>query len=210
MSDHILVLGANGFIGQHLVKALSREDKKIIAVGRNNVDFDLPNVETIIADLRTPDDFTPLIARSHSVAYLASASTPGTSAGRPYQEVSDNVQVLAGLLEAMQDYPQVNLLYFSSGGSLYTSPSEESAGETAAIRPLSYHGAAKIAAEYFIAAWCSQYSGKATILRPSNVYDPGQFERAGFGIVPTALGKIKRREQLHVWGDGSSIRLLVY
>jgi len=210
MSDRILVLGAGGFIGQHLVRALSRRSGSVIAVSRRNIDFDLPNVETVIAELREPKDFAPLIARSHAVAYLASTTTPGTSTARPFREVSDDLQAVAALLQVLQDHPGVNLLYFSSGGSLYTSTSEVAAKETARVQPRSYHGAGKIAAEYFISAWCSQYSGRATILRPSNVYGPGQPERAGFGIVPTALGKIQRNETLHVWGDGSAVRDYLY
>ncbi|MHB1059082.1 MAG: NAD-dependent epimerase/dehydratase family protein [Rhodanobacter sp.] len=210
MSDRILVIGAGGFIGQHLVRALARQGELVIAVSRGKIDFDLPNVETVIAGLREPEDFLPLIIRSRAVAFLASTSTPGTSAARPMHELMDNLQPVVGLLKALQDHSGVDLLYLSSGGSLYTSTGDIAANETVPVQPRSYHGAGKIAAEYFISAWCSQYSGRATILRPSNVYGPGQLERAGFGIVPAALGKIKRSETLDVWGDGSAVRDYLY
>lgn len=210
MRDRILVLGAGGFIGQHLVRALARQGESVIAASRSKIDFDLSNVETVIAELREPKDFAPLVARSRAVAHLASTSTPGTSAGRPLYELVDNLQPLAGLLQVLQDHSGVDLLYLSSGGSLYTSTGDIAADEATRVQPRSYHGAGKIAAEYFISAWCSQCSGKATILRPSNVYGPGQFERAGFGVVPTALGKIKRDEILHIWGDGSAVRDYLY
>ncbi len=210
MSDPILVLGAGGFIGQHLVRALARQGRSVIAVSRRNIDFCLPNVETVIAELREPKDFAPLIARSQVVAYLASTSTPGTSAARPVHEVANNLQAVAALLQVLQDHLYASLLYFSSGGSLYASTSDAPATETARVQPRSYHGAGKIAAEYFISAWCSQYSGRATILRPSNVYGPGQAERPGFGIIPAAFGKIKRNETLDVWGDGSAVRDYLY
>jgi len=210
MSDRILVLGAGGFIGQHLVRALARQGELVIAASRSKIDFDLSNVETVIAELRSPKDFAPLVARSRAVAHLASTSTPGASAARPLRELVDNLQPMAGLLQVLQDHAGVDLLYLSSGGSLYTSTGHIAANEATRVEPRSYHGAGKIAAEYFISAWCNQYSGRATILRPSNVYGPGQLERAGFGIVPTALGKIKRDEILHVWGDGSAVRDYLY
>jgi UDP-glucose 4-epimerase len=210
MSERILVLGAGGFIGQHLVRALARQGELVIAASRSKIDFDLPNVETVIAELREPKDFVPLIARSRAVAHVASTSTPGTSAARPLHELVDNLQPVAALLQVLQDHSGVDLLYLSSGGSLYTSTGDIAADEATCVRPQSYHGAGKIAAEYFISAWCNQYSGRATILRPSNVYGPGQLERAGFGIVPTALGKIKRNETLHIWGDGSAVRDYLY
>lgn len=210
MSDRVLILGAGGFIGQHLVRRLAGQGERIIAVSRRPADFDLPNVEPVIAELREPEDYAPLVSRSRVVAYLASTSTPGTSAGRPLGELANNLQPLAALLQVLQDHPNVELLYLSSGGSLHTSTSDVAATESTPVHPRSYHGAGKIAAEYFISAWCSQYSGRATILRPSNVYGPGQLERAGFGIVPTALGKIRRGETLHVWGDGSAVRDYLY
>ncbi|GAA0887979.1 NAD-dependent epimerase/dehydratase family protein [Rhodanobacter soli] len=210
MSDRILVIGAGGFIGQHLVRALARQGELVIAASRSEIDFGLPNVETVIAELREPKDFAPLIARSRAAVYLASTSTPGISAARPLHELVDNLQPMAGLLQVLQDHSGVDLLYLSSGGSLYASTGDIAADEATRAQPRSYHGAGKIAAEYFISAWCNQYSGRATILRPSNVYGPGQLERAGFGIVPTALGKIKRDEVLHIWGDGSAVRDYLY
>lgn len=210
MNDRILVLGAGGFIGQHLVRTLARRGEQVIAASRSKIDFDLPSVETVVTELRELKDFIPLVARSRTVVHLASRSTPGTSAGRPMQELVDNLQPLAALLEVLQDHSGVDLLYLSSGGALYTSAADIAANENTQVRPRSYHGAGKIAAEYFISAWCNQYSARATILRPSNVYGPGQLERAGFGIVPAALGKIMRNEALHIWGDGSAVRDYFY
>lgn len=210
MTDRILVLGAGGFIGRSLVRALARRGELVIAASRSDTGFAQHNVETVIGEWSTPEDFAPWIARSHAVVHLASTSTPGSSASRPLREVTDNLLPSVALLQALQDYPDVDLLYLSSGGSLYAPGNDMSANEAARVQPRSYHGAGKIAAEYFISAWCSQHSRRATILRPSNVYGPGQSERSGFGIVPTALGKIQRREALRVWGDGSAVRDYLY
>lgn len=210
MSDHILVLGAGGFVGHHLVRALAQRGEKIIAVSRQTVEFGMSNVESIIGEPCERAQFAPLVARSHSVVHLASRSTPGGSAGNALAELQDNLRPTLALLEALQHKPQTNLLYVSSGGSLYGSTSNEMATEAAAVEPRSYHGAGKIAAEHFISAWCSQYGSAATLVRPSNIYGPGQIERAGFGIIPTGFGKIIRGETLTVWGDGSSVRDYIY
>lgn len=210
MADPILVLGAGGFIGRQLVRTLAHHGEQVIAASRSHVEFDVANVETLVGELCEPDDFAPLVARSRAVVYLASTSTPGSSAARPMEEVTGNLLPLTAMLQALQDCADVDLLYLSSGGALYAPAGECMSSEVMHVRPLSYHGAGKIAAEYFISAWCSQYSRKATIVRPSNVYGPGQSERAGFGIVPTALGKIQRNETLHVWGDGSAVRDYLY
>lgn len=210
MNDHVLVLGAGGFVGQHLVRALAQRGEHVIAVMRRPADLGVANIEQVVDELGDPERFKPLIERSRVVVHLATTSTPGTSEGRPLAELDGNLRYTLGLLEAMQVCPSANLLYLSSGGSLYAIGSEESASEAAVVNPRSYHGAGKIAAEYFIHAWSSQYGGAATLLRPSNLYGPGQAERRGFGIVPAGFGKIARGEVLSVWGDGSTIRDYLY
>lgn len=210
MNSRILVVGASGFVGRHLVRALSARGKKVTAISRRPADHDMEGVESINAESIEPGRYVTLLDQCSSVAYLASRSTPGSSAGRPIDEVQGNLLPLATLLQAMQSKPQVELLYLSSGGSLYESTPDEPATEAAQIRPRSYHGAAKVAAEYFIRAWCQQYGGRATLLRPSNIYGPGQVERPGFGIVPACFGKIARGETLQVWGDGSTVRDYLY
>lgn len=210
MADPILVLGAGGFIGRALVRTLAQHGEQVMAASRSPAAFDVANIETFVGTLCRPEDFVPLVARSSAVVYLASTSTPGSSAGRPMEDVIGNLLPLTALLQVLQDHANVDLLYLSSGGALYAPFDDCMSHEGMRLRPLSYHGAGKIAAEYFISAWCSQYSRKAAIVRPSNVYGPGQPERAEFGIVPAAMGKIQRNETLNVWGDGSVVRDYLY
>ncbi|GGY15894.1 NAD-dependent dehydratase [Rhodanobacter panaciterrae] len=210
MSDRILILGAGGFVGIHLARMLAERGEQVIAVSRQPIDLALANVEIVIGEPDESDHFLPLVKRSRAVIHTASRSTPGSSAGHAMAELQHNLRPTVALLQALQAHPQTNLLYLSSGGSLYATAPEELATESSPVRPRSYHGAGKIAAEHFIGAWCSQYGGGATILRPSNIYGPGQHERTGFGIVPTGLGKISRGETLTVWGDGSATRDYLY
>lgn len=210
MGDHVLVVGAGGFVGQHLVRLLSSRGEKVIAVGRAPTDHDADGVETVVGEITEPEQYARLLDRCRTVIHLASRSTPGSSAGRPIDEIQGNLLPLAALLQAMQLKPQVEMLYLSSGGSLYAATSDDLATEASHVQPRSYHGAAKVAAECLITAWCQQYSGRATLLRPSNIYGPGQIERPGFGIVPSCFGRIVRGEALPVWGDGSTVRDYLY
>ena len=206
MNDAVLVLGAGGFVGTQLVRVLAERGEHVIAVGRDVGSNAHSRVEYIDHPLRDVEDFAPLLERSRAVVHAASASTPGSSALQPLFEVERNLRPTAALLEALQRYPDRHLIYLSSGGTLYGGQSDMQADESAPVRARSYHGAGKIAAEQFIAAWCQQCRSAATIVRPSNLYGPGQMERAGFGIIPTALGKVLRGEVLTVWGDGTAER----
>lgn len=189
-----------------LTQALALRGESVIAVSRRPVKLDFANVESVVGEPDKAEHFMPLLKRSRAVVHAASRSTPGSSAGRAVAELQDNLFPTLALLQALQQYPRTRLLYLSSGGSLYATEPNEIATERSSIRPRSYHGAGKIAAEHFIGAWCSQYGAAAAVLRPSNIYGPGQTERAGFGIIPAGLGRIIRGETLPVWGDGSTIR----
>lgn len=210
MNDHVLVLGAGGFIGQHLVRALADDGRKVFAVSRRHIDFSNKNVEQIVEELDQPSQYLSLLRKCSAVVHLASGSTPGSSAGNAMAELQNNLQPTFALLQALQGHPNIPLLYLSSGGSLYADTQDELATEATPVDPRSYHGAGKLAAEHFISARCKQFGGAATILRPSNIYGPGQVERTGFGIIPATFGKITRGEYLTVWGDGSTVRDYLY
>jgi len=210
MTEAVLILGGGGFVGRSLTRALALKGTPVITVNRGTPGLEHPLVESIVGELREPAAFASLLERSRAVVHLATTSTPGTSAVQPLQEVNTNLHVTAALLQALQEHTEVELLYMSSGGSLYADTSGSPSDEDARVHPRSYHGAAKLASEYFISAWCDQFHGKATLLRPSNIYGPGQPERPGFGIIPAAFGKIRRSETLHVWGDGSVRRDYIY
>jgi UDP-glucose 4-epimerase len=210
MADGILLIGAGGFVGTRLLEALARRGERVIAVSRSAFAAPEGNVESHVRALHEVDDFAPLLARARVVVHVASASTPGSSAGRPVHELDENVRPALALLEALQTHPRLPLVYVSSGGTLYSRVLDDAADELAAVYSRSYHGAGKIAIEHFIEAYCNQLDGNATVLRPSNLYGPGQVERPGFGIVPRAFGTLMRGETLHVWGDGSAERDYLY
>jgi UDP-glucose 4-epimerase len=49
-----------------------------------------------------------------------------------------------------------------------------------------------------------------TIIRPSNVYGPGQPYRPGFGIIPAAFHALLQQEKFPIWGDGGAVRDYLY
>lgn len=206
MKSAVLVLGAAGFVGMALTKRLIAEGIEVIAAGRGEALAALRPAIHVDDELSSPEAFLHWLPRCRTVVHLASASTPGSSAGKPLFELEHNLRTTFALLEALQAAPHCNLLYVSSGGTLYGDSDVGAVTERHLIRPRSYYGAGKAAAEHFITAWTMQFGAAATILRPSNVYGPGQHARQGFGIIPTAFDAIIDDTPLTIWGDGSTIR----
>lgn len=64
MPQRILVLGASGYIGQHLVQALSQQGHQVLAAARRIERLEkqqLANVSCHKVDLNWPDNLTPLL-----------------------------------------------------------------------------------------------------------------------------------------------------
>lgn len=207
MISTVLVLGASGFIGRHLVETLARDGHLVIAATRRQASFDHPLVENVVSNFTECTDFLPLVRRSNTIIHAASQSTPSSSLAQP--QLDGNLRTTLALIEALQEFPDRKLLYLSSGGSLY-GDSQRALDEQAPLRPRSYHAAGKIAAEFFIGAWAAQYDGTAVVMRPSNVYGPGQLPKDGFGIIPTAFDRSMRSAALTVLGDGATLRDYLY
>lgn len=209
MVESTLIIGGRGFIGGHLVDAFAARGRRVVAVVPEAPANDAqPGVSYASVPLSAAG-FSALLRGCGGVIHAASRTTPGDSAGRALAEVQANLVPLMHLLEALQENP-VPLLYLSSGGALYDAKPGPGANEGDPCRPRSYYGAGKLAAEYFIQAWANQSRGAATLVRPSNVYGPGQSARNGFAIVPTAMQRILQGDALAIWGDGSARRDYLY
>lgn len=207
MSDVVLVLGAAGFLGRSLCEALAGKGWKVLAATRRPARFEHAAITNVVASFDDTHQFVTHLPACRAVIHAASSTTPGSTAAQP--QLEGNLRPTLALLEALQLHPRPRMIYLSSGGTLYGDRSDMPT-ETAPIRPRSYHGAGKAAAELFIRAWAEQFSGTAVVLRPSNVYGPGQTERRDFGIVPTAFARARDGTALTVWGDGEAVRDFLY
>ncbi len=205
--NSVLVLGAAGFIGRHLCHELADRETRVLAGTRKKTAFTHPLIENIVSPFSETAHFAAALERADALVHAASDTTPGSSNAHPLAETG-HIHSNLSLVEALQSHPRLPVLYISSGGTLYGSI-EESVPESAPVQPRSYHGAAKAAIELFLGAWARQYGGNLTILRPSNVYGPGQRAHKGFGIIPAAMESISKGVPLTVW-DEDTIRDYLY
>lgn len=207
MNDSTLIVGAAGFIGRAITARLCSLGNTVIAGIRSPVN-DLPDtVRTQLVPYDDPTKLRNLLQQCETIVYVASDSTPLSTAHDPVSELDINLRPLLTLLEQLTNN---SLIYLSSAGSLYSSNSGHLIHEHELPAPRSYHGAAKAAAEHFIGAWVRQNEAGATIIRPSNVFGPGQHPKKGFGIIPTAFRAALQKESISIRGDGRAARDYLY
>ena len=202
-----MVLGAAGFIGRRLCHELASKKIKVLAATRKQAEFIQPLAENVVSPFSEPDHFLAVLKHADALIHAASDTTPGGSNANPLAE-ADHIRSNLALIEALQSYPRLPVLYISSGGTLYGSM-DKPVSELMPVHPRSYHGAAKASIELFLGAWAQQYGGSLTVLRPSNVYGPGQRSHKGFGIIPAAMESILNKAPLTVW-DMDTVRDYLY
>ena len=164
----VLVTGANGFTGQHLIKTLIGKGFEVIATSRNesllpsynkltyyNIELtDVSNVENLF-DLTRPD----------AVIHTAAMSKPDECSANPNLCTANNIEATGHLLEAATKVGTQHFIYlstdfiFGEGGPH---------AEDDAPAPLNLYGASKLEAEQMVTA----SSIISTVIRPVFMYGP--------------------------------------
>lgn len=206
MNASIKIVGAGGFLGQALTKVLLAAEYDVLAIQRDRSWLLRADGHVGPSVPRTPGDWAGLLDGAGPLVWMAGDTTPGTSAGDPLREIDGNLRPLAEALAAMHGTRTPPLVFVSSGGTVYGDPGTLLASPDLRLSPVSYYGAGKAASEMLIEAWAHQTGGAAIVVRPSNIYGPGQYRAKTFGIVPAAMEAMDQSRDLVVWGDGSAER----
>jgi len=192
----VLVTGANGFTGQHLIKTLIGKGFEVIATSRNesllpsynkltyyNIELtDVSNVENLF-DLTRPN----------AVIHTAAMSKPDECSANPNLCTANNIEATGHLLEAATKVGTQHFIYlstdfiFGEGGPH---------AEDDAPAPLNLYGASKLEAEALINAAAI----KATIVRPVFMYGP-VWQNLRPSFIQWVAGKLKNGEPIKVVTD---------
>jgi UDP-glucose 4-epimerase len=210
--NNILLLGGEGFIGTALTHHLSISDYQVHVVSRNlSEGKDGPgNVIRHRGDLADTGIISKLLPSCGTIVHLASCTTPGISALTPSMESELNILPTLQFLEILSDFKNRHLIFVSSGGTLYGNPEKVPTDEDMDLQPLSYHGAGKLAIETFLKTFSHLSGHSITIVRPSNIYGPGQYLQSGFGVIRTMLEHLIHESEMVIWGDGKAVRDFLY
>lgn len=204
----ILLVGGAGFIGRSLAARLVAHGKEVHVLSRR-LAGELPaGVVAHRGDQGDPDVVAPLLAHCAEVFHLATATTPADTVWQPAMEAEVSLLPALRFLECAQQFPANRYVYVSTGGALYGDA--ELATEQAPLAPISYHGAGKLALESFFGVFGQRHPGRLSILRPSNVYGPGQGLRPGFGAVRTLLERARDNGIVSIYGDHAAMRDYLY
>lgn len=197
---NVLVTGAAGFVGTHLVKELTDNNHTVIAAVNHGEKPPL-DAQTIHVDLsdkkQTTDsiDFTNIDA----VIHLAGLAAVGPSFDEPLKYLSVNAGIEINLYEACITQDARPKMLIISSGTLYDPASHMPLTEDSPLSPSSPYAVSKVAQEVFVEYYKNR-NFKSVIARPFNHIGPGQ--NPGF-IVPDFTKQVVAAER------GKSSEILV-
>jgi UDP-glucuronate 4-epimerase len=216
----VLVTGAAGFIGSHLVEALARRGDEVVGIDnfdpfyarsmkeRNLREMGrLPNVRFHEQDMLDVPALQRLLTPDTVIAHLAARAGVRPSIADPVGYAQANVLGTAAVVEAARR-AGVSRIAFGSSSSIYGDSTPSPFREDApAVEPVSPYAATKRAAELLIHAVAPIYGFRCAALRFFTVYGPRQ--RPDLAIHAFAR-RMVGGEVITLFGDGTQARDYTY
>lgn len=190
----VLVTGANGFVGQHLVKELAENNITVIGVGGKHGSAQKSPylAEYMILDLMDSEAVHTIDFKNiDGVIHLAALSAAGPSFDEPLQYINTNIGIEINLFEAALAQDVKPRFLIISSGMLYDPKAPLPLTELAPIAPITPYAVSKIGQEQ-MAHYYGSRGFHSIIARPFNHIGPGQ--NPGF-IVPDIAQQIVAVEQ---------------
>ena len=211
-SKKALVTGGTGLIGREVSRLLLDLGSSVKVVSLDKVELD-PRIEVVFGDL-TNLDFC--IEQTRGIDYVFHlAGVKGSievTKAKPANFFVPLLMFNTNVLEAARRNNVEKLVYTSSIGA-YSSAEVfvETENREGAPQDM-FPGWAKRMAELQIQAYKQQYGLDWSVVRPCNVYGPGDnFDPNNAMVIPSLMMRIANGEKpLKVWGDGSAIRDFAY
>ncbi len=212
----VLVTGAGGFIGSHLVETLVERRAKVRAFVHYNSRNDpgllslLPEgkteeVEIVFGDLRDPFAVRQAAEGAMTVFHLGAVISIPYSYRNPREVAETNLMGTLNVLQACRDL-QVNRLVHTSSSEVYGTAINVPINENHRLQGQSPYSASKIGADKLAESYYRAYGLPVVTLRPFNTYGPHQSGRA---VVPTIITQALGSDEINL-GNTAPSRDLTY
>lgn len=213
----VLVTGADGFIGSHLVEALLQEGCSVKAfVYYNSFNSwgwldsfpkeQLEEIEIFSGDIRDPNGVANAVEGCDVIFHLAALIAIPFSYHSPDSYVDTNIKGTLNILQAAQRY-NVQRILVTSTSEVYGTAQFTPITELHPKQPQSPYSATKIGADAIADSFYRSFQLPVTIVRPFNTYGPRQSARA---VIPTIISQLLNGAEEIKLGDIRPTRDLVF
>ncbi len=193
----ILITGADGFIGSHLVEQLLEEGANIRAfVYYNSFNtwgwldtlpkLQLDRIEVFTGDIRDPNGVRTAMKDCEIVFHLAALIAIPFSYHSPDSYIDTNVKGTLNIVQAAKDLG-IERVLVTSTSEVYGTAQYVPIDENHPKQPQSPYSASKIGADSIADSFYRSFDLPLTIVRPFNTYGPRQSARA---VIPTVITQL--------------------
>lgn len=219
-NKRILVTGADGFMGSHLVDRLLSQGAKVSVYVRGNsvsgtTQYSLKNIkhlEGIIEDILTGDiasaDAIELVIKNKPeiIFHLAADAYVPNSFDHPIEVMETNVIGTLNMLQAVKESRRIKRIVCTSSSEIYGMTIGGSIDEEHPLYPSSPYAASKVAADRYAYSYCNTYHLPIAIIRPFNTYGP----RHTYDVIPKFIDLALHGKTLTIHGSGKQSRDFTY
>ena len=196
-NKRVLVTGADGFIGSHLVESLLNEGCDIKAFVFYNSfnswgwldsisEEKLSEIEIFAGDIRDPSGVRSALKNIDVVLHLAALIAIPFSYHSPDMYLDTNIKGTLNILQACRDY-NVERVIVTSTSEVYGTAQYVPIDEKHPLQAQSPYSATKIGADAIAESFHMSFELPVTIARPFNTYGPRQSARA---VIPTIITQL--------------------
>ena len=202
-NKNILITGADGFIGSHLVESLAKKNLNIRAMTQYNSFNDwgwlenidkkiLREIEVVSGDIRDKKFVNDSSKKIDVIFHLASLIAIPHSYKSPYSYLSTNTEGTLNVLESSLNSNVCKIIHTSTS-EVYGESNSVAISEKSQPIARSPYAATKIAADQLAYSYFSTYNLPLSIIRPFNTYGPRQSSRA---IIPTIITQLLSKKKI--------------
>jgi NAD dependent epimerase/dehydratase len=202
----ILVTGAGGFIGSHLIEELVRQGEEVRALVRYNsrdergLLEDLPKeiqdqIEVVPGDLKDPDGVKKAVKGCSKVFHLGALIAIPYSYVHPFDFIQTNVIGTAHLLNACLEENALERIVHTSTSEVYGTAQYIPIDEKHPLQAQSPYAASKIATDKLAESYHLSFGLPIATIRPFNTFGPRQSLRA---IIPTIISQAIENEKIRL------------
>ncbi|MEW6407145.1 MAG: GDP-mannose 4,6-dehydratase [Patescibacteria group bacterium] len=216
----VLITGADGFMGSHLVERLLAEGAKVSVYVRGNsvsgtTQYNLKNIkhlerylsEIITGNIATLDAKDLVIKNKPEVIFhLAADAYVPNSFDHPIEVMETNVIGTLNMLCAVKEDKKIKRIVCTSSSEIYGMTLGGSINEEHPLYPSSPYAASKVAADRYAYAYWNTYKLPIAIIRPFNTYGP----RHTYDVIPKFIDLALKNRAITVHGSGSQSRDFTY
>ena len=193
----ILVTGADGFIGSHLVEFLVKKGFNVRAFclynsfgsrgWLDNLENNIKdNIEFVMGDVRDSVSVRNAVKNCHEIYHLAALIAIPYSYRAPASYVDTNIHGTLNIVEAARDL-NINKVVHTSTSETYGTAQFVPITESHPLVGQSPYAASKIGADQIALSYWRSFETPISVIRPFNTYGPRQSARA---VIPTIISQI--------------------